>query len=420
MHWFKATPLGVVCWLAASALVAMPAAEIPLAPPAVRAAVVRVWQASPELAASAARRDASAARATAAAQPLYNPELVFDAENADVNRRVAGIGMTLDVNGKRRAREIQGQAGARAGEAGHALARRDVAVRWLKAWSAAQFASRQVALGQARVTLMQRFDALAEKRLRVGDVSSPERDLAALALGEAQLQQAALLGDEAAARAALQALAGDAEVAVPAMPDDLPPAVANLPPRAPDTLPESHLAQATRDEAEAGVAVARRARLPDPTVSLTGGEVLAGSRHDRVIGVAVSIPLPLRNSGRAELAAALAEATAAAAELDAQQATQRAALVESTTRYLALRAAADAFRSGRANAFAERAALLERLWRAGEIGTADYLTQLKQSLDTALSGQALLGQAWQAWIDYLAAAGRLTDWLGVTPSETSP
>lgn len=420
MHGFKTAPFGVACWLAANALAAAPATEIPLAAPVVRAAVASVWQTNPELAVAAARRDAARARAGAAAQPLYNPELVVDVENADVDRRVVGIGLTLDVSGKRRARAAQGAAGERIGAAGHALAQRDVAVHWLKAWSAAAFAARQVALGRERVALMQRFDALAEKRLHVGDVSSPERDLAALALGEAQLQQAALLGDEAAARAALRAVAGDIDMAMPVLPDDLPPVTAGAAPREPDALPESRLAQAARDEAEAGVVVARAARRPDPTVNLTGGEVVAGSRRDRVIGVAVSIPLPVRNSGRAELAAAQADAVAAAADLQAQQVRQRATLTAAAARYHALRDAAGAFRAGRANAFAERAALLERLWRAGEISTADYLTQLKQSLDTALSGQALLGQAWQAWFDYLVAAGRLTDWLGVSPVEPSP
>src|SRR3546814_1726416 len=44
-------------------------------------------------------------------------------------------------------------------------------------------------LGRRRLALMQRFDDLAAQRLKVGDISSPERDLAGLALGEAQVQR---------------------------------------------------------------------------------------------------------------------------------------------------------------------------------------------------------------------------------------
>ena len=46
----------------------------------------------------------------------------------------------------------------------------------------------------------QYVDELAAQRLRVGDISSPERDLAGLALGEAQIQQASLAGPESLAR----------------------------------------------------------------------------------------------------------------------------------------------------------------------------------------------------------------------------
>jgi cobalt-zinc-cadmium efflux system outer membrane protein len=46
--------------------------------------------------------------------------------------------------------------------------------------------------------------------------------------------------------------------------------------------------------------------------------------------------------------------------------------------------------------------------------------QLKQSLDTALSGLELENQAWQAWFDYLTAAGRLNDWIDGRTQETAP
>jgi cobalt-zinc-cadmium efflux system outer membrane protein len=98
----------------------------------------------------------------------------------------------------------------------------------------------------------------------------------------------------------------------------------------------------------------------------------------------------------------------------------RAGRQETQARYRALRGAAEAFRGGRAAAFEDRTALLGKLWRAGEISTSDYLVQLKQSLDTALSGLALESQAWQAWFDYLTAAGRLTDWVDGRIQDASP
>ncbi|WP_426689065.1 TolC family protein [Rhodanobacter ginsengiterrae] len=370
----------------------------------------RIWQVSPEVQAARADLDAARARARAAAQPLYNPLLSFDAENADVNRRTAGISLPLDLSGKRRARASQGEAALLAAEATHDLLRRDVATRWLKAWSTAALAARQSELGQRRLVLMQRFDDLAAQRLKVGDISSPERDLAGLALGEAQVQQASLAGNEAAARAALLAISGEQQ-ALPPLPAGLTPTANSIAPVSVDELPELRQAHAQQAGAEAGVQVARRARIPDPTLSLTGGQVRSGPRTDQVVGVSVSIPLPVRNTGRADADAARAEADAAAAGVRSRQFVLRAGLQEAQARYTALRGAAEAFRNGRAAAFEDRTTLLEKLWRAGEISTSDYLVQLKQSLDTALSGQQLESQTWQAWFDYLTAAGRLTDWI---------
>lgn len=418
----RAALIGAACLLCAANAAALPfdrdtsstAAGTPLGD-----AVKLVWAANPDVQAARAELEAAQARVRAADQPVYNPSLSLDAENADVDRRTAGISLPLDMTGKRRARTTQAQAQWSSREAAYEVLRRDIASRWLKAWSTAALAARQRELGERRVSLMRRFDALAADRLRVGDISSPERDLAGLALGEAQIQQASLAGAEAAALATLEAVAGDA-VATPPLPAGLPPASDSVSPVPMEQRPELVKLRADESVAQAGIEVARRARLPDPTLSLTGGRVNTGTRTDQVIGVSVSIPLPVLNSGRAEIDAALAEAGAAAALTRSQQQASRASLREAQSRYDALLAAGHAFRQGRAAAFDDRTALLEKLWREGEISTSDYLVQLKQSLDTALSALALESQAWQAWFDYLAAAGRLTDWLDGRTQEVSP
>ena len=419
MSVLRAALVGAACVVYAARTLASPVeGGAPVTAP-LRNAMQRVWEASPEVQAARADVEAANARLRAASQPVYNPSLSLEAENADVDRRTAGLSLPLDLSGKRRARTSQAEAEQRSREASYELLRRDIASRWLKAWSSAALAARQRELGEHRVSLMRRFDALAAERLAVGDISSPERDLAGLALGEAQIQQASLAGNEAMARAALEAIAGDA-VTPPPLPAGLPPVSASIVPTALDEQPELVKLRADEAGAQAGIAVARAARLPDPTVSLTGGRVNTGARTDQVIGVSVSMPLPVLNSGRAEIDAAIAEAGAAAATLRARQLVTRASLRETQSRYDALLAAGNAFRAGRAAAFEDRATLLEKLWRAGEISTSDYLVQLKQNLDTALSALVLESQAWQAWLDYLAAAGRLTDWLDGRTQEASP
>ena len=410
MFALRAALFGVACMLCVRAAHSASAQEN-FADPSLRQAVRAVWDDSPDVQAARAELAAAQARARAAAQPLYNPTLSLDAENADVDRRTAGLSLALDLSGKRRARAEQGAAQLQASQAGYDLLRRDIASRWLKAWSTLALASEQRQLGERRVQLMRRFDDLAAQRLKVGDISSPERDLAGLALGEAQIQQASLVGNEAAAMATLASISADAAAGAGTLPNVLPPSTASIAPLPLDDYPELVKARALQAGAEAGVQTARRARIPDPTLSVTGGQVRNGPVNDRVIGLSVSIPLPVLNTGRAEVDAARAEADAAAAGVRAQQLGAKARLRETQARYDALLGAAQAFHASRAAAFDERTALLEKLWRAGELGTSDYLVQLKQSLDTALSGLDLQAQAWQAWFDYLSAAGRLTDWI---------
>lgn len=413
MSYLRTAPWGAVCVCLFAIGLARPAAadtpRVTHAPPALRDAMHQLWENNPQVESATAAVEAARARARAAAQPVYNPSLTLDGENADVDRRTVGVSLPLDLSGKRRTRVIEGDAALRGAEAQLQLQRRDIATRWLKAWTSARWAARQSALGQRRVALMQRFDMLAAQRLAVGDIATSERDLAALALADAQMRQATLAGQEASALGLLATLGHATPLPEPI--DGMPPPAASFVPRPVDDRAELLLARAGQERAQAGIAVADRARRPDPTLSLTGGRVRSGTRSDQVIGIAISLPLPVLNSGRADVAAAMADADAATAAQRASRMEAEATLEQARVIYEALRQASEGFLDSRAEAFDARAELLHRLWQASELDTSDYLVQLNQSLDTAQSGLALQVQLWQAWFDYLAASGRLDDWI---------
>lgn len=390
------------------------------APAALRDALRKVWSSSPDVRAAQARLDAARARASAASRPLYNPELELAAENADVERRTLGVSLALDVSGKRRARAAQSAAEQDASEAEYEQQRIQIATRWLKAWSESALAQRQAELGRQRVQSMRAFDALAQQRLHVGDISRPERDLAALAFGEALAQSAALAGQQAAARAALRAIADIPTDALPTLPDRAPPDAARVSARAIDTLPQLRVAQAHESAAQAGIRVADAARIPDPTIALTSGNVRSGPIHDRVLGITLSVPIPLFGSGSSQAQAARADAQAALEAQLAQRLQVAATLDEARERYAALHEAQTALDATHAPALAERTAVLEKLWRAGEIGTSEYLIQLRENINAELTRLELRSSTWQSWFDYLAAAGRLGDWLDGHLQETSP
>ena len=177
---------------------------------ALRSAVREAWSRHPAAEAVEQTLAAAEARAVASSRPLYNPdlELAYDDEGPE-QTAVAGMALTLDLSGKRRARTIAGQADLVLAEAEATLRRSGFAQQWLQAWTEYGSARERVRIGNERLALMQRFADLAERQLTVGDISSLERDLALLARDEAEAEQATLLADAAAATEAYRAVGGD-------------------------------------------------------------------------------------------------------------------------------------------------------------------------------------------------------------------
>jgi len=86
---------------------------------------------NPLVKAASSKLVASTSYESAAARPLYNPELEFEAEDTDVELRTIGISQTLDWSGKRGARESVAAAERLAVEADYQLTRRQVATELL-------------------------------------------------------------------------------------------------------------------------------------------------------------------------------------------------------------------------------------------------------------------------------------------------
>ena len=153
----------------------------------------------------------------------------------------------------------------------------------------------------------------------------------------------------------------------------------------------------------------RRERRPDPTVGLYAGR----EGDEDLIGIRFSIPLPVRNSFRAEVDAASAdlEALDQSAANDYRQ--LRAELLAAQQRYELARVAWDDWQRLGAGSLSNQMEMLERLWRAGEINTTDYLVQLQQTLDTRVAASEQRGVVWQSWIAWLAVSGQVDDWTGL-------
>ena len=422
MHSFRSPRRPIAMRLAAVILAAcsLPglavAAQSPdaQAPLALRDALQAAWQRHPSYRVTEAQLAAARARLDAAGQPLYNPEVELSADDEGPERTTtAGLNLTLDVSGKRRVRRDAAAARVDQATAEAKLRRRDFAKQWFASWAELQAAQQRVRTGERRLALVTRFATLAGKQFAADDISGLERDLALLARDEAQAEQSQLIAERAEAEAHFRAVGGTPDlIAGLSLPTDgLPPPI--VPQAGIEQLPDWQAAKAAALAAERDVTVARRNRIADPTVGVRAGRIDYDGLQDNVVGVSVSIPLFVRNSYRAEVVAAQADADVAVAEADRMRIELDADRRRAIDSYGAAQSAWSLWQASRGTDVERRATLLERLWREGELSTADYLLQLKQTLDTALAGAELEARLWRSYADYLAATGQLERWAGL-------
>ncbi len=355
------------------------------------------------------------ARARAAGQPLYNPEIELDYEDsADVTKTI-GLAQTFDWSGKRRARDSAAQDSIRAARATLSTTRQNMLGELLGELSQALTTADAARLADRRVTLFEEFLHLAEQRFAAGDVSRTDVDLARLALSEAQMQAASASADATATEARLNALVETPAGGWPQLPI-LPETLSDY---EADTLLKRHPAlqqlNAEAAAARASVIIAARDRRPDPTLAVRGGK----EASDDLVGVTVSIPLYLRNSFRAELDAANAEAISAEQGYKNSLRRARSAMRAAAQRYKVTRSALGYWEQTGLSSLQGRIETLQSLWRSGEIDTTDYLVQLQQTLDTRISAVELQQATWDAWLAWLQASGTTEQWLGLSTAPAS-
>ena len=369
---------------------------------------------NPEMQAAQAAVDAASGRYRAADRPLFNPELEFDYENSDIDTTTGGLSQTIDWADKRGARAAVADYERIAAHAELRSIRQRLAAELLQAlagWNAAEAISR---VSNQQATLMARFAHLAERRRKAGDLNQVELDLAHLAAAEAAFEQASASQDLIMARRALAVLTGRDATGMPAL-SRQPPV---LEPQQLDTdrllnaLPLMQVALAQVSAARAGVELTVREKQPDPTFGVRIGR----EDSSTLTGLSFSVPLFVRNSFSAEVDVANARLIQVEREAASIRRQAGADLVAAAEVYRNSRQAWNSWEASGAPRLSQRTDLLERLWRAGELNTTDYLVQLKQALDTEVSAIEQHGRMWQAWARWLAASGQADQWLNLTPA----
>jgi outer membrane protein, heavy metal efflux system len=369
-----------------------------------------VVETNPRVNAARAALDASTAFEGAAGRPLYNPALQFEVENADSDTRAVGISQTIDWAGKRGARTAVAESARRSVEADYLAIRWQISVDLLSALAFHQTESDRSTLAGVRANTMQDFASLAQRRFDAGDISQIELDLAVLANTQARMQLATAGANVAEAKQAVTGIAiGSLAKDWPRLETKLPALTVSIA-DAQDMvllLPAVRAAQFRVAAAAAVVELRERERRLDPTITLRGGT----EDDSSLVGLNVTIPLPVRNRFVYEVTAASAERSRA--QQIASDVMQRAyaRFIGALERYQLSRGAWHDWESTGDVSLQSQTELLRRLWEAGELSTTEFLVQITQTLNTGESALELRQAMWRAWFEWLIASGELDSWI---------
>ncbi len=382
-----------------------------VADPALSRWISDVLSRNPEVQAAQAAVNAAGGRLRAADQPLFNPELEFEHESSDIDTTTGGISQTIDWSGKREARTGVAQSGQVAAAAELRARRQALATELLRTLADWQAADAIAHISDKQRELMTRFARLAEQRRQAGDLGQVELDLAHLAAADAAFQQSNANESRIRAQQAVTALTGNGQANWPVLTSTLP----ELDLERMDfdrllaDLPALQAALARVAAARASVQLSIREKRPDPTIGIRVGK----EDSDTLTGITLSVPLFVRNTFSAEVDVANAELTQAESEAASLYQQARTDVVSTSQVYRNAIRAWKTWEASGAPRLSQRTELLDRLWRAGELSTTDYLVQLKQTLETEVSATEQHGRMWRAWADWLAASGRIAQWLNL-------
>jgi cobalt-zinc-cadmium efflux system outer membrane protein len=393
------------------------AAQIALAAPAPPfSELLQQTQATaPRLAeAQAAIGEAQGNAAQARARP--NPSVAVEVENWGGSKQYQGFTTTettarfeqpIELGGKRSARIAAGNAGVIAAQARAGLGGGDFAYDLAAAYAAAEAADLRLQLALDSVALAQEDARIAGALVKAGKEADLRAVQAASAVEAARAGVDAARAERADAFARLTALAGATELYTSIPVSLLVHADRIETPAAPDPMksPAYRAAVAERDAAAARVTVERKRAAPDLTAGI-GVRRFAAEDVTALVG-GVSLPLPMFDRNRGNIAAAHAALSGAEARLAAARFDAQADVSSAISRAdAALSRIASAQASERSAAEAYR--LVRIGYSAGKLGQLDVLNARRMLLEAR-------AQTINARLERLSAEAALARLGGVAP-----
>jgi len=376
-----------------------------------------IWQTNPAIQAAQSEVDRADAGFSQSRRPIYNPSLELDAEHVRKepfeDTYTAGISQTIDLFNKRRARTVVGQHSLTESKANLSTQQLILATKTLQGLVKYRTTQEVVKLAKRRTKLLRRFKEQSTRKFRSGDITQSAVDQASLAYAEAISQQA---DAEIAKTRARQNLVATSQIDSrhwPHLPSRLPKPLNPSPPTRQKwlkKLPILKVYSARVAAAKARERVAQSEAKPDLTIGLRAGT----EDKELLVGGTISMPLFVRNNFQDRVRAVGYQAIAEEQiRMNIYQEVKET-LLGDLSRYQILYDSIINWRHVTKHSLYGGVDLLDRLWLAGELSTTDYLLQLKQRIDSQISGIKLSGKAWKMWFSLMESSGQLDTWLAKT------
>jgi cobalt-zinc-cadmium efflux system outer membrane protein len=375
----------------------------------------------PSVLAAKSAVDSARYQLIAADKALYNPELEFDAESSEIDTATIGLSQTIDWGDTRGARTEMAGYRRTASQFDFESRRREIAGAFLTGLSDYHTSSALKALAKQANQLMQRSATLAKQRFDAGDLAKVEVDLANLSYAHARFKLADAISQHARATQNLIALTGNADTNWPVLLLDFSDPGKALNKQAQEIdktvqqLPQMREITSRVKSAQANVKVQSGLGSVNPTIAFRAGK----EDKDALLGLTLTIPLQVRNNFSAEVDSANAEMIQAEREAIDAYRKLKSRLKISIVSYELSRGAWMAWQQSGADTLNEQIKLLERLWKAGEVNTTDYLIQLTQTLETKASAIEQRSRMWTDWSEWLIASGNIEHWINKAPANNT-
>lgn len=350
--------------------------------------------------------DAAEAAGSAAAQPMYNPELELSYDNKTERAYQIGISQQWDRTNKSELLAQIGDKNEQIARLEQQQVRNELIATVLTNLIKQRRADALLVLAQEQLDIAQNLVTLTDKRQKAGDIGELDLQLVRLALTESIQKRTEAQNEAHRVKSERDTLLFDTNVSLP---DQLFVGGNNTPDFKvlSQQLPEVLIAEARSQNALLNVRKAEKESKADPTFGVGFGQ----DGNDDVISLSFSMPLNVRNTYTAEIDAAQSLSKASDQALQNSMVRNISQLENDWQIFKRYQRQLQVHQGDRRQDMARLNDQLKKLWHLGDLTTTAYLQNLQQR-NAAMSAEIEMeAQTSLSLVTWLKNSNQTLFWL---------